>query len=216
MIRIVLAENHTIVRKGIFFLLNEQPDMKVVGEASTGYEAISAVESSQPDIVVMDINMPELNGLEATRQIRKSHPSVKVLVLTMYTNEEYVLQLLQAGASGYVVKESIPAELINAIRAIHAGNSFLSPSISRNVIDGYLRNATEENLTDTFDRLTDREREIMQLLVEGISTKEIANKLSISAKTVGVHRVNLMDKLEVQSMPDLVKYALRKGIISLD
>ena len=216
MIRIVLAEDHAIVRKGIFALLDEQSDLEVVGEASNGHEALAVVDSTRPDIVVMDINMPELNGLEATRQIRKQYPEVKVLVLTMYTNEEYVLNLLQAGAAGYIVKESIPAELINAIKAIHAGNAYLSPAVSRNVIDEYLRNVGDEGATDTFDRLTDREREIMQLLVEGSSTKEIADKLSISSKTVGVHRVNLMEKLEVNSMPDLVKYALRKGMISLD
>jgi two-component system response regulator NreC len=215
-IRILLAEDHTLVRKGIHSLLAEQPDIEVVGEASTGYEAIAAAEKLKPDIVLMDINMPELNGLEATRQIRKLHPDIKVVVLTMYGNEEYVLQLLQAGAAGYVVKQSIPAELITAIYAVESGDAFLSPSVSKSVIEEYLRHAPTETQVENFDRLTDREREVMQLLVEGYSTREIADKLFISTKTVGVHRTNLMEKLELKTLPDLVKYALRKGIIRLD
>lgn len=215
-IRIVLAEDHIIVRKGIHSLLSQQPDMEVVGEASTGYEAVALAESTQADIILMDINMPELNGLEATRQIRRLQPSVKVLVLTMYSNEEYVLQLLQAGAAGYVVKQSIPAELITAIRAVHEGNTFLSPLIAKGVIDAYLHHAPTAEQGDNYSKLTDREREVLQLLVEGFGVREIAQKLFISSKTVGVHRANLMEKLEVNNMVDLVKYALRKGVIRLE
>ena len=216
MIRVLLVEDHAIVRKGVYFLLDSQSDIEVVGEASNGHEALAATRELQPDVVVMDINMPELNGLEATRQISKLYPEVKVLVLTMYSNEEYVLQLLQAGAAGYIVKQSIPDELLSAIRAVSNGDAFLSPSVSRNLIDEYLRYAPSESKMEPYDRLTDREREVMQLLVEGYSTKEIGKKLNISGKTVGVHRVNLMEKLEIQTVPDLVKYALRKGMISLD
>ncbi|MEM7114677.1 MAG: response regulator transcription factor [Chloroflexota bacterium] len=215
-IRIVLAEDHIIVRKGIYSLLTQQPDMEVVGEASTGYEAVALAESTEADIILMDINMPELNGLEATRQIRRLQPSVKVLVLTMYSNEEYVLQLLQAGAAGYVVKQSIPAELITAIRAVHEGNTFLSPLIAKGVIDAYLHHAPAAEQGDNYSKLTDREREVLQLLVEGFGVREIAVKLFISTKTVGVHRANLMEKLEVNNMVDLVKYALRKGVIRLE
>lgn len=215
-IRIVLAEDHIIVRKGIHSLLSEQADIEVVGEASTGHEAVALAESAQPDIVLMDINMPELNGLEATRQIRRLLPAIKVLVLTMYTNEEYVLQLLQAGAVGYVVKQSIPAELITAIRAVHEGNTYLSPLIAKSVIDAYLHHAPTATQTDSYSKLTDRERQVLQLLVEGFGAREIAEKLFISTKTVGVHRANLMDKLEVGNMVDLVKYALRKGVIRLE
>lgn len=215
-IRIVLAEDHIIVRKGIHSLLSEQADIEVVGEASTGHEAVALAESAQPDIVLMDINMPELNGLEATRQIRRLFPAVKVLILTMYSNEEYVLQLLQAGAIGYVVKQSIPAELITAIRAVYEGNTYLSPLIAKSVVDAYLYHAPTATQTDSYSKLTDREREVLQLLVEGFGVRQIADKLFISTKTVGVHRANLMDKLEVGNMVDLVKYALRKGVIRLE
>ncbi len=215
-IRILLAEDHVLVRKGIHSLLSEEADIAVVGEASTGFEAVRSAEKLLPDIVLMDINMPDLNGLEATRQIRKLLPAVKVIMLTMYKNEEYVLQTLQAGAVGYLLKQSIPSELITAIHAVQAGDAFLSPSISKSVIEEYVRHATTEAQPDNYGRLTDREREVMQLMVEGYSTKEIAEKLFISSKTVGVHRGNLMEKLQLQTVPDLVKYALRKGIIRLD
>ncbi len=215
-IKVLLAEDHVLVRKGIYSLLSEHADIEIVAEASNGFEAIAAVNDHQPDVVVMDIKMPELNGLEASRQLRKLHPNLKILALTMYTNEEYVRQMLSSGVSGYVVKQSIPDELINAIRAVYSGNAFLSPSISRNIIDEYLSNTSEQTQTDGYDRLTDREREVLQLLVEGHAPREIAEKLVISPKTVGVHRTNLMEKLGADSLPALVKYAIRKGIISLD
>ncbi|MCB0166663.1 MAG: response regulator transcription factor [Anaerolineae bacterium] len=215
-IRVLLAEDHTIVRKGIRSLLDDEPDMEVVGEASDGHETVEKTEKLMPDVVLMDITMPHLNGLEATRQIKKLLPDVKILGLTMYTNEEYILQLLQAGASGYVVKQSAPSDLISAIRAVYRGDSFLSPEISKVIIDEYLKQAGQASQETSYDKLTDREREVLQLITEGLSNRDIADKLHISVKTVGVHRTNLMEKLNIHNTIDLVKYAIRKGIIRLD
>lgn len=215
-IKVLLAEDHTIVRKGIRSLLDAEADIEVVGEADNGREAIEKVEELQPDIVLMDHTMPILNGLEATRQIRKRFPEVKVLILTMHTSEEYVFEFLQAGASGYLVKQTAPTELVTAIQSVHQGDSFLSPSISKTVIAGFIRHAEATEKEDNFDTLTDREREILQLITEGYSTKDVAQQLHISVKTVATHKVNLMDKLDIHSMTELVKYAIRKGIISLD
>jgi len=215
-IKVLLAEDHTIVRKGIRSLLDDQPNIEVIGEAEDGREAIEKVEKLAPDIILMDNTMPILNGLEATRQIKKRFPEIKILILTMHTNEEYILQFLRVGASGYLVKQTAPTELVSAIEAVYRGDSFLSPSISRTIIDEYLRQAEATGKWDSYDSLTDREREVLQLLAEGYSTKEIADHLHISAKTVGVHKINLMHKLNLHSQSELTKYAIRKGIISLD
>jgi len=214
-IRILLADDHTIVRKGIRSLLDAEPSLEVVGEAESGREAVEKAELLRPDIVLMDHTMPLLNGLEALRQIKKQLPEIKVLILTMHTNEEYIFQFLQAGAEGYLVKQTAPTDLVEAIRAVYAGQSFLSPAISRTVIEEYVRHTATERV-DSLEKLTDREREVLQLLAEGHSASEIAEQLHISAKTVGVHRMNVMQKLEINNPTDLVKYALRKGIISLE
>jgi two-component system response regulator NreC len=215
-IKIFLAEDHTIVRKGIRSLLDSQPDMEVVGEAANGREAVEQVEKLQPDIVLMDITMPELNGLEATHRIKKDFPHIRVLVLTMYTNEEYIHQLLQAGASGYLDKHTAPNELVLAIHAVNRGDPFLSPSISKTIIDEYLRQSGNAAYEDNYHKLSSREREVLQLLAEGCSYKDVAEKLHISEKTVGAHRANIMEKLNLNNSSELVKYAIRKGIISLD
>ncbi len=212
-IRVVLADDHTIVRKGLRSLLDAERDVDVIGEAGDGTEAIALVEQLKPHIVVMDIGMPVLNGLEATRRIIKKHPDTKVLILTMHTNEEYVFEILRAGASGYIIKKAAPTELVAAIRAVKKGESFLSPSISRKVIDEYVQRAGEEKREDAFDLLTDREREVLQLIAEGSSTREIAKKLFISTKTVETHRTHLMDKLDLHGTADLTRYAIRKGIV---
>jgi DNA-binding NarL/FixJ family response regulator len=214
-INVLVAEDHTIVRKGICSLIDGKAEIKVVGEAEDGRDAIDKAGALQPDVVLMDITMPHLNGLEATRQIKKIFPQIKILALTMYTNEEYILQILQAGASGYVIKQAAPAELISAIHAVYRGDSFLSPSISKTIIDEYLRHSVPAAPVEQ-EKLTDREREVLQLIAEGYSNREIADKLNLSVKTVGVHRTNIMEKLEIHNVTDLVKYALRKGIISLD
>ena len=215
-IKVLLAEDHTIVRKGIRSLLDNEPDIEVIGEAEDGREAVEKVEELCPDIVLMDITMPRLNGLDASRQIKKMHPEVRVLVLTMYTNEEYILQLLQAGASGYLVKQSAPEELLSAIQAAYRGDTFLSPSISKTIVEEYLRHTEKTVQDDSYASLTIREREVLQLITEGYSNREISETLHISVKTVGVHRVNLMEKLGIHNTTELVKYAIRKGIISLD
>jgi DNA-binding NarL/FixJ family response regulator len=213
-ITVLVADDHTIVRKGICSLIDGKADIQVIGEAEDGRDAIEKAEALAPDVVLMDITMPHLNGLEATRQIKKMFPQIKILALTMYTNE-YILQILQAGASGYVVKQAAPAELLSAIQAVYRGDSFLSPSISKTIIDEYIKHTTPQNPVEQ-EKLTDREREVLQLIAEGYSNREIADKLNLSVKTVGVHRTNIMEKLEVHNVTDLVKYALRKGIISLD
>ncbi len=215
-IKVLLAEDHTIVRKGIRALLDGVTEIEVVGEAEDGREAVEKVGQLQPDVVLMDNTMPILNGLEATHQIKKQFPKTKVLILTMHTDEEYIFQFLQAGASGYLIKKTAPKELVSAIKAVYRGDSFLSPSISKKVIDEYLRHVEQASKPNSYTQLTDREREVLQLIVEGFSNKEIAEQLHLSVKTVGNHRLNLMEKLDLHNVSDLTKYAIRKGIISLE
>lgn len=215
-IRVLLAEDHTIVRKGIRSLLDDEPNIEVVGEAEDGRDAVAQTEALEPDIVVMDHTMPLLNGLEATRQIGKLVPQTKVLILTMHTNQEYVFQYLQAGAAGYLVKQTAPTELVTAIQAIHSGDSFLSPSITKPVIEELIRTGGTAGRIAPDDTLTEREREVLQLIAEGFTNQAIAQQLQISAKTVGVHRLNLMQKLDLHNLADLTKYAIRTGMIGLD
>jgi two-component system response regulator NreC len=213
-IRVLLAEDHTIVRKGLRSLLDDEGGIEVVGEAEDGQQAIELVQRLLPDVVLMDITMPVLNGLEATRQIKKLFPQVKVVVLTVHSTEEYIFQILRAGASGYVVKQAAVSELVQAIQTVCRGDSFLSPSISRQVVEEYGRRA--EAMEDKYNKLTDREREVLQLITEGRSNREMATLLRISVKTVEAHRSRLMDKLGIHSTAELTRYALRKGIINPD
>lgn len=217
-IKIVLADDHTIVRKGIRSLLDEEPDIEVVGEAENGHEAVETVARLQPDVAILDIGMPSLNGLEATKLIKKAHPGTHVLILTMHDNEEYIAETLKAGASGYLIKKSAPRELINAIRVAFRGETYLSPSISTKVVNRFIRISSSVPLPDTpgDSALTPREREIIQLIAEGFSNKEIADKLFISAKTVKNHRSNLMEKLDLHNTAEITQYAIRKGIVILD
>ena len=215
-IRVLLVEDHTIVRKGLRALLEGQSDILVVGEAEDGRQALEQVQQILPDVVLMDIGMPGLNGLEATRQIKHQFPKTKVVVLTMHTNAEYIFNVLQAGASGYLIKQAATEEVISAIRAAYHGESFLSPSISTKVIEEYLRRAGKTELVDPFERLTSREREVLQLIAEGRSTQEIAALLYVSGKTVETHRARLMEKLGIYTIAELTQYAIRKGIIKLD
>lgn len=215
MIKVLLAEDHIIVRKGLYALLKKEIDIDVIGEAGDGREAVEMVEKLRPDVVLMDISMPSLNGIEATRRIKNKFPNTKVLILTMHDSEEYIFQLLRIGASGYVVKMAAPAELISAIRAVHQGHTFLSPSISKKVIKEYIRKTGTKAEADTLERLTNREREILQLIAEGHSNREIAEMLFISIKTVETHRTHLMAKLNIHSTAALTQYAIRKGIVNL-
>ena len=216
-IKVLLADDHTIVRKGLCALLDGEADIEVIGEAEDGREAVKLAGELHPDIVVMDIAMPGLNGLEATKQLRKLYPEMKILILSMHANEEYVIQTLRAGAEGYLVKKAAPSELVLAIKAVYQGNSFLSPSISRAVIDDYIRRTDEIGEGEgTFKDLTARETEVLQLIAEGRKTREIAELLYISIKTVETHRAHIMDRLDIHSTAELTQYAIRKGIISSD
>lgn len=214
-ITVLLAEDHTIVREGLVSMLEDEPDVQVVGQAGDGQTAVTLAEQLQPDVVVMDITMPILNGLEATRQIKRYYPQTQVVILTVHTTEEYIYQILQAGASGYVVKQAALDELVMAIRAAYSGETFLSPSVSSFVVQEYIEHASTNRLETEYDLLTEREREILQLVAEGYSTREIAEQLIISVKTVESHRTNLMNKLDIHNIAGLTKYAISKGLIPL-
>lgn len=215
-IRVLLVEDHTIVCKSLRYLLEGKSEIEVVGEAKDGREAIEKVQQLLPDVVLMDIAMPVLNGLEATRQIKKQFSEVKVLILSMYNNEEYVFDALQAGASGYVIKQASPVELDLAMHAVYRGESFLSSSISKKVVKGYIQQGKVTGKNDKYNKLTTRERELLQLIAEDYSNREIAELLYISIKTVETHRAHLMEKLDKHSIVELTKYAIRKGVINLD
>jgi two-component system response regulator NreC len=210
----LLVDDHTIVRQGIKALLDTQEGIEVVGEAEDGREAIEKAKQMAPDVIVIDITMPNLNGIEATRQIKKINPEMKVLVLTVHDNEEYIHRILQAGASGYLLKESAVSDLVSAINAVEKGNIFLSPSISKVVVKDYIRHVeTESGDFDSLNVLTNREREVLQLIAEGHTNKEIARILKLSIKTIDVHRSHIMDKLNIRDITGLVKYSIRKGLI---
>ncbi len=211
-IKILVVDDHAILRDGIRALLGLHDDIKIVGEASEGKEAIEKARELMPDVVVMDIAMPGMDGLEATRRIRKKSPKVKVLVLTQYDNREYTLSAIKAGAAGYVPKRALGSELVSAIRAVHRGESFLYPSAAAALIEDYRQQAEEE----PYDRLTAREREILKLIAEGPTSREIADMLRISLKTVLGHRTKIMEKLGIHNRTELIKYAMRKGLVSMD
>ncbi len=202
------------MRAGIRLVLERQPDLHVVGEASDGREAVDAIERFHPDVVVMDIAMPNLNGIEATRQILANGVAVSIVVLSMHADEEYVLRALKAGARGYLLKESAEADLIAAVRAVVSGKSFFSPAVSRLLVEDYVRQLQDRDIDDSYELLTTREREILQLVAEGKSNKDIANLLNLSVYTVETHRSNIMEKLNLHGLPELILYAVRKGVIS--
>jgi DNA-binding NarL/FixJ family response regulator len=213
-IRILLADDHTILRDGIRSLIEDEPDMEVIGEAEDGHSAVKMTAQLGPDVVVMDIAMPLLNGLEATRQIKRNHPQVRVLILTMHENEEYIRQVLATGAMGYILKDAAARELLGAIRAVHRGEAVLSPAITRLVIEDYLRWG-EPQLEPVSNGLSAREREVLQLIAEGYTNKQIGEILCISVKTVQAHRNNLMQKLDLHDRGELIKYAIQKKIIEI-
>lgn len=214
-IKVLVVDDHTIVRDGICALLMLAGDIEVVGEAANGREALDKVKELMPDVVLMDIAMPILGGLEATRRIRKEFPHAKVVALTQLDDKEYVFPLLEAGACGFLSKAAASSELTSAIRYVHKGESYLSPSVAKLMIDDYQHEATLRGKTDSYDQLTERERDVLKLVVEGYTTQEIANILVISPKTVEGHKSSLMSKLDLHNRIELVKYAVRRGLIDV-
>lgn len=217
-IRLLLVDDHAVVRSGLRMLLEAQPDMEIVGEATSGSEAVHLVQQKKTDVVLMDVQMPGTNGIDATRQIKVVCLETAVLALTMYENEQYFLEMLKAGASGYIPKRAAPDELVNAIRTVHGGDVYLHPSMANLLVQNYLgaKEAADEEKEDSLEKLTPREREVLIQIAEGLTNAEIAEKLTISVKTVDRHRENMMQKLNMHSRIDLVKFAIKKGLISLD
>lgn len=212
--RAILADDHTVIRSGLRLLLERQPGLTVVGEAANGREAVDLAEELKPDVAVLDIAMPHLNGIEATRQIVARNPAVSVLILSMHSDEGYVIRALQAGAKAYLLKDSAEADLISAIVAVRDGKSFFSPAVSRLLLEDYVRQMQAKGSVDSYEMLTNREREIFQLVAEGKANKDIAALLYVSVYTVETHRTRILQKLNLHSIPELVLYAVRKGIIS--
>ena len=212
--RIVIAEDHTILREGLKALLSSSADLDVIGEAEDGREAVRLASDLKPDLMLMDLSMPRMNGIEAIKEIKKQHPDIKILILTVYKTEEYVLASLQAGADGYILKEANHAEFLLAIRNVLMGKHYLSPEISGKVIEGYLKGQQDHAPVTVWDTLTSREREILKLVGEGYKNREIADDLCISMKTVEKHRENLMKKLDLHTASALTSYAIEKGLVA--
>lgn len=212
-IRILLADDHNVMRRGLRLLLERQPGFAVVAEASDGRQAVEQAEATKPDVAVLDIAMPNLSGIEAAQRIIDLMPQTALVVLSMHADEGYVLRALKAGVKGYLLKDSAEADLIDAIKAVHAGKAFFSPEISRMLVEDYMREIRARRVEDSYDLLTSREREILQLLAEGKSNKDIASQLNLSLYTIETHRRNLQDKLNLHSFAELVLYAVRKGVI---
>ncbi|MCA9868031.1 MAG: response regulator transcription factor [Anaerolineae bacterium] len=215
-IRLLLADDHAVVRSGLRLLLESQPDMAIIGEAETGEEAVRRTAELRPDVVLMDIEMPGINGIEATRRIKGQSPATAVLALTMYEDDQYFFEMLRAGAAGYVPKRAAPDELASAIRAVSRGDVFIHPSLAGRLVQDYLLRRDTDEQEPPIDDLTPREQEVLTLIAEGLSNGEIAERLVISIKTVDRHRENIMRKLNLHNRVDLVKYALRKGLIDLE
>ena len=213
-IRIVLADDHTVVRKGLRLLLQSVPQFEILADAADGRQVVALAEELRPDVVVMDIAMPNLNGIEAARQISARLPHTAIVFLSMHSDEAYVIKALKAGARSYLLKDSAENDLINAVQAVSEGKSFFSPAVSKMLAEDYMRRMREHGVEDSFDLLTTREREILQLLAEGKSNKEVANLLNLSLYTVETHRGNIFQKLNLHGTADLILYAVRKGVIT--
>lgn len=212
-VRILLADDHTVVRNGLRLILERQPSFEVVGEAADGREVVAVAEAQRPDVVVMDIGMPGLNGIEAARRIISAHPETAVAILSMHADEGYVIRALKAGVKAYLLKDSAEADLIAAIHAISEGKSFFSPAISRLLKEDYMRQIEDHDVEDSYELLTAREREVLHLVAEGKTNKEVANLLNVSLFTIETHRAHILQKLNLHSVPELILYAVRKGII---
>ncbi|MFI5179962.1 MAG: response regulator [Thermoanaerobaculia bacterium] len=212
--RIVLADDHNLIRSGLKLLLERQEDLEVVGEAGDGRAAVECVERTRPDVAVLDIAMPLLNGIEAARQIAARFPDVKIAILSMHSDESYVIRALKAGARAYLLKDSAETDLLAAVRAVTAGRAFFSPTVSKVLAEDYVRQLRLRDEEDSYELLTSREREVLQLLAEGKSNKEVASLLGISLYTAETHRANILGKLNLHTVPELILYAVRKGIIA--
>jgi two-component system, NarL family, response regulator NreC len=213
LIRVLLADDHSVVRQGLRVWLERSGTVKVVGEAGDGREAVTLAEELQPDVAVLDIAMPLLNGIEATAQITKRSPNTKIIILSMHADESYILRALAAGAKGYLLKESTESDVLPAVRSVQEGKPYFSASIAQVLLEDYMRMMKQNNLQDSFDLLTEREKEVLQLLAHGKSNKEVAQLLNLSPHTIDSHRTNLMQKLELHNTAEIVLYAVRKGII---
>ncbi len=212
-IKVLIADDHTLVREGIRMILAREPDLEVVGEAADGHEALHLVETLHPDVVVMDLSMPGMGGIEATQQLKTRHPETAVLALTMHEDESYVFRLLRAGALGYVLKRAAAHDLVQAVRAAARGESFLYPSVAQKVLADYLKRVETGEAREHYDGLTDREKEILTLIAQGLNNHAIADKLFVSIKTVQTHRAHILEKLHLHDRTELVRYAIRKGLI---
>ena len=212
--RVLLADDHRLMRSGLRLVIERRPEFIVVGEADDGRQAVAMAEALKPGVIVMDIGMPNLNGIEAARQITEKHPETAIVMLSMHSDEGYVLRALKAGARAYLLKDSAEEDLARAIEAVRDGKSFFSPAVSRVLLQDYMRKLQRAGAEDSYDLLTPREREILQLVAEGKSSKEIATLLNLSAYTVETHRSNIMQKLNLKGIPELILYAVRKGLIS--
>jgi DNA-binding NarL/FixJ family response regulator len=213
-IRILIADDHGIVRKGLRLQLEQHSNFEVVGEATEGREAVRMAEELSPDVVIMDIAMPNLNGIQATTQLVKKNPQISVIILSMYSDETYLMRTLAAGAKGYLLKDSADVDLHRAVEVVAQGKPFFSPAIADTLLEDYMRQLQQRGLQDSYDLLTEREKEILQLLAEGKSNKDVAGILNLSTNTVETHRTRIMQKLDLHSTADIVLYAVRKGIIS--
>ena len=214
LIRVLLADDHKLMRAGLRLVVDQQPDLSVVGEADDGRQAVDLAKTLKPDVVVMDIGMPNLNGIEAARQIREIRPDAAVVMLSMHSDEGYVLRALGAGARAYLLKDSATTDLVQAIHAVVEGKSFFSPAVSKVLLQDYMRKLQRSGAEDSYDLLSPREREVLQLVAEGKSNKEVASLLNLSVYTVETHRAKIMQKLNLKGVPELILYAVRKGIIS--
>ena len=212
-IRVLIAEDHSIVRDGLRMLLQSEPDFVVVAEAANGREAIARAKESLPDVAILDISMPDLNGLDATRLLKIESPQTQVLILTMHESDEYFFRALQAGAAGYVLKKAATQDLLAAVRAVARGEAFLYPSVAKKLIGDYLNRVQTDATPSDYARLSDREREVLILIAEGVSNQQIAERLVISVSTVQTHRAHILEKLGLQTTADIVKYAVQHGLI---
>jgi RNA polymerase sigma factor (sigma-70 family) len=215
-IKVFLADDHTVIRDGLRFMLEAQGDITVVGDAADGRQAVNQVQKLKPDVVIMDIAMPELNGIEATQQIRQTCPSTQVVILSVYSNAEHIFRALQAGARGYLLKESAGKEVVSAVRTVRVGRRYLSRKIAETMIDDYVHQRESTEAKSPLERLSPREREVLQLVVEGKSSKEIANIIHLSPKSVETYRSRLMQKLNVKDLPGLVKFAIQHGLTTIE